>query len=70
VERFVVASLSTILCVLVSALAAYALTRLRNAAPQPDHVGAARGGDVPADLPDVPLFKVMRSSGCSTPTSR
>ena len=55
----------------VGALAAYALTRLRMPAPQPHHVGAARGRDVPADLADGAAVQAdARSSACSTPTSR
>ena len=58
-NSFVVAGLSTILCVFVGALAAYALTRLRSAAPR-HHVDSARRSDVSADLADGALLKLMR----------
>jgi len=62
-NSFVVASLSTTLCVLVSALAAYALTRLR--IPRRNLIMAALLGVALFPLISlmVPLFKLMRELG-------
>jgi trehalose/maltose transport system permease protein len=62
-NSFVVASLSTALCVLVSALAAYALTRLR--IPRRNLIMAALLGVALFPLISlmVPLFKLMRELG-------
>jgi multiple sugar transport system permease protein len=62
-NSFVVASLSTLLCVLVSALAAYALTRLR--VPKSNLIMAALMAVAMFPLISlmVPLFKVMRELG-------
>ena len=62
-NSFVVASLSTVLCVLVSACAAYALTRLR--VPQRGLIMAALMAIAMFPLISlmVPLFKVMRDLG-------
>jgi len=62
-NSFVVASLSTALCVLVSALAAYALTRLR--LPKRNLIMAALLGVALFPLISlmVPLFKLMRELG-------
>lgn len=62
-NSFVVASLSTLLCVLVSALAAYALTRLR--VPKSNLIMAALMAVAMFPLISlmVPLFKMMRELG-------
>jgi multiple sugar transport system permease protein len=62
-NSFVVASLSTLLCVLVSALAAYALTRLR--VPKSHLIMAALMAVAMFPLISlmVPLFKMMRELG-------
>jgi len=62
-NSFVVASLSTALCVLVSACAAYALTRLR--VPKRDLIMASLMAVAMFPLISlmVPLFKVMRDLG-------
>src|SRR6266498_101899 len=62
-NSFVVASLSTLLCVLVSALAAYALTRLR--VPRSNLIMAALMAVAMFPLISlmVPLFKMMRELG-------
>ncbi|HTS21976.1 MAG TPA: carbohydrate ABC transporter permease [Casimicrobiaceae bacterium] len=62
-NSFVVASLSTLLCVLVSALAAYALTRLR--VPRSQLIMAALMAVAMFPLVSlmVPLFKLMRELG-------
>jgi multiple sugar transport system permease protein len=62
-NSFVVASLSTALCVLVSALAAYALTRLR--VPRRNLIMTALLGVALFPLISlmVPLFKLMREIG-------
>jgi multiple sugar transport system permease protein len=62
-NSFVVASLSTLLCVLVSALAAYALTRLRM--PKGNLIMAALMAVAMFPLISlmVPLFKMMRELG-------
>jgi multiple sugar transport system permease protein len=62
-NSFVVASLSTALCVLVSALAAYALTRLR--VPRSNLIMAALMAVAmfPVISLMVPLFKMMRDLG-------
>lgn len=62
-NSFVVASLSTLLCVLVSALAAYALTRLR--VPKRNLIMAALMAVAMFPLISlmVPLFKMMRELG-------
>ncbi len=62
-NSFVVATLSTALCVLVSALAAYALTRLR--VPRRNLIMAALMGVALFPLISlmVPLFKLMRELG-------
>jgi len=62
-NSFVVASLSTLLCVLVSALAAYALTRLR--VPKSNLIMAALIAVAMFPLISlmVPLFKMMRELG-------
>ena len=51
-NSFVVASLSTVLCVLVSRARRLRADPAAHPAPQPHHVAAARRGDVPADLAD------------------
>jgi multiple sugar transport system permease protein len=62
-NSFVVASLSTLLCVLISALAAYALTRLR--VPKSNLIMAALMAVAMFPLISlmVPLFKMMRELG-------
>jgi multiple sugar transport system permease protein len=62
-NSFVVATLSTALCVFVSALAAYALTRLR--VPRRNLIMAALMGVAMFPLISlmVPLFKLMRELG-------
>ena len=62
-NSFVVASLSTLLCVVVSALAAYALTRLR--VPKSNLIMAALMAVAMFPLISlmVPLFKMMRELG-------
>jgi multiple sugar transport system permease protein len=62
-NSFVVASLSTVLCVLVSALAAYALTRLR--VPKSGLIMGALMAVAMFPLISlmVPLFKLMRDLG-------
>ncbi|MDQ6620622.1 MAG: carbohydrate ABC transporter permease [Pseudomonadota bacterium] len=62
-NSFVVASLSTALCVLVSALAAYALTRLRMPHRHLIMSGILAISMFPLVSLMVPLFKVMREAG-------
>lgn len=59
-NSFVVASLSTLLCVLVSALAAYALTRLRVPRSQLIMTALLAVALFPLVSLMVPLFKLMR----------
>jgi multiple sugar transport system permease protein len=59
-NSFVVASLSTLLCVLVSALAAYALTRLRVPKSQLIMTALLAVALFPLVSLMVPLFKLMR----------
>lgn len=59
-NSFVVASLSTLLCVLVSALAAYALTRLRVPKSQLIMAALLAVALFPLVSLMVPLFKLMR----------
>lgn len=62
-NSFVVASLSTALCVFVSALAAYALTRLRLPGRNPIMAVLLAVAMFPLISLMVPLFKVMRELG-------
>jgi multiple sugar transport system permease protein len=62
-NSFVVASLSTVLCVLVSALAAYALTRLRLPGRHLIMAVLLAIAMFPLISLMVPLFKVMRELG-------
>jgi multiple sugar transport system permease protein len=62
-NSFVVASLSTLLCVLVSALAAYALTRLRVPKSNLIMAGLMAVAMFPLISLMVPLFKMMRDLG-------
>ena len=62
-NSFVVAALSTLLCVLVSALAAYALTRLRVPRSQLIMAGLVAVAMFPLVSLMVPLFKLMRELG-------
>jgi multiple sugar transport system permease protein len=62
-NSFVVASLSTLLCVLVSALAAYALTRLRVPKSNLIMAGLMAVAMFPLISLMVPLFKMMRELG-------
>jgi multiple sugar transport system permease protein len=62
-NSFVVASLSTALCVLVSALAAYALTRLRMPGRNLIMAALLAIAMFPLISLMVPLFKVMRELG-------
>ena len=62
-NSFVVASLSTLLCVLVSALAAYALTRLRVPRSNLIMAGLMAVAMFPLISLMVPLFRMMRDLG-------
>jgi multiple sugar transport system permease protein len=62
-NSFVVASLSTVLCVFVSALAAYALTRLRLPGRNLIMAGLLAVAMFPLISLMVPLFKLMRELG-------
>ena len=69
-NSFVVAALSTVLCVFVSRAGRVRADAAAHAASQPHHVAAARGGDVPADLADGAAVQGDARAGAAQHLSR